>query len=1304
MIEAPVLSRPVRQLPGSVPAVLDHAVSDSPRGGRGPDAQGVNRLAPYLPRIVVDWVSAGADDLHREVTGTVCFVDISGFTKLSERLARHGKVGAEELSETINRCFVELLAVAYADGGGLLKFGGDALLLLFTGEDHQARACRAAVGMRRTLRDVGKVNVLGQRVSLRMSVGVHSGVFHFFLVGDSHRELIVAGPAASTTVVMESTAEAGEIVVSPQTAHALRTSLLGAHKGEGVLLRRSPPGTPGAQASLEPVSPGVDLSGCISTAIRESLLTGTPEPEHRRVTVAFIHFDGTDALIESSGPEHVARLLHELVSDAQCAAERHGVAFLGTDIDRDGGKIILTAGAPSASGQDEHRMLLVLREILDRRRELPVRIGVNRGAVFAGDIGPSYRRTFTVMGDAVNLAARLMAKAGPGELLTTPDVVERAHAELETVELEPFTVKGKAKPVKALRVEKVSTARKAQDDTGTPFVGRRAELERMTEAVEAVRRGSGTLFQLTGEPGVGKSRLVEELEHMAGDMVSIKTSCEPYESSTPYYPFRTLLRRLLGLTAETAEDYDIAVLRDRVERSAPTLAPWMPLLGDALDLEVPETPESAQLEEQFRRPRLAVAMVELLGALAGGPALLVVEDAHWMDEASADIVRYLAGAVRSLPWLVCVTRRPEPTGFAASEDESVVLVDLAPLDAADAADFIHLATVDAPIPEHSIAALTERAGGNPLFLRELVMSARGAQDLGTLPDSVEAVIASRIDLLRPVERNVLRRASVLGRAFPETLLPAVVDADVVEDGDLWRRLGEFIVRNDDGSLSFTHALIRDSAYDGLPYRLRRTLHARTGDTIRSLAGAFVDDQAELLSLHYYHARRYDEAWVFSLVAAERAKSVYANVEAAEFYERALGSGRHLPAVGPAEIAETLEALGDAHNHAGNYPAAEAAYRSARRHVHDQAVDEARLVLKLARVMGWLDRYSAALGWITRGIRTVEGVDGADAAAQRAQLLAWYGRFCQEEGRHSRAIKWCTAAVAEAQAAGERDALANALKVLDWANMDLGRLDQPDNWTRALALFEELGDLTGQASVLNMLGGLAYFRGEWSRALELYRRAQAMVRRTGNSTMDAFYMNNIGEISLEQGKLDEAAAMFTDASRIWRAAGYRSGAASVKCLMGRVMCGEARYAEAMELFEQALEESQGVGGNVEVLDTKARMAECLFLSGDVEAALQAVDDAVEQSRALGGVSAQHSLLLRIRGAALLHRGDLDGARVALEESLRAAAARDADYEQALTLRVLARLDERSGSRARPGAVAESTAILDRLGVVWTPELA
>src|SRR5439155_688864 len=227
------------------------------------------------------------------------------------------------------------------------------------------------------------------------------------LLGDSHRELIIAGPAASETVSMESIAEAGEIVVSRATAVALPPSVLGREKGAGVLLKREPPIPASDQLPPEPASDEDALLGCVPLAVRERLLAGSADAEHRRATVAFIHFDEMDELIDREGAEVAAQHLDALVGDVQRAVDRNGLTFLGSDIDRDGGKIILVAGAPVSPGNDEERMLLALRETLDVDRTIPVRAGVNRGHVFAGDIGPFYRRTYTVVGDAVNLAARL---------------------------------------------------------------------------------------------------------------------------------------------------------------------------------------------------------------------------------------------------------------------------------------------------------------------------------------------------------------------------------------------------------------------------------------------------------------------------------------------------------------------------------------------------------------------------------------------------------------------------------------------------------------------------------------------------------------------------------------------------------------------------------------------------------------------------------------------------------------------------------------------------------------------------------
>ena len=449
-------------------------------------------LQPYVPRVALRALAEAPGPHVAMLPGTLVFADVSGFTKLSERLARLGAEGAERISEAIGTSFTSLLAVAYANGGGLLKFGGDALLLFFEGDAHAERALRTAVGMRRALRAAGPVVAPGARTTLRMSMGVHSGTLALCLAGRSHREPVVAGPAVTTTLRMEKAASAGEIVLSPSLAATLPARMVGAPCGPGLLLKAAPRG-PDLAPAEPPLPAGTPIADGIPVAVRRHVLGGGGAPEHRLVTVAFVRYAGVDALVERA-PDEAGAALDALLTVAQLACEAHEVALLCADGEADGGKLMLVAGAPRAVGDEEERMLLTLRAIADGGGSLPLQLGVNRGRAFTGDIGPDYRRTYTAMGDVTNLAARLAAKAPAGGIYATAGVLDRSALRFDLTHIPPLTLKGKARPVEAWSVGAARGRERGGERQERPtLVGRDREFELLRGALAEVARRRGPL-------------------------------------------------------------------------------------------------------------------------------------------------------------------------------------------------------------------------------------------------------------------------------------------------------------------------------------------------------------------------------------------------------------------------------------------------------------------------------------------------------------------------------------------------------------------------------------------------------------------------------------------------------------------------------------------------------------------------------------------------------------------------------------------------------------------------------------------
>ena len=470
-----------------------------------------------------------------------------------------------------------------------------------------------------------------------------------------------------------------------------------------------------------------------------------------------------------------------------------------------------------------------------------------------------------------------------------------------------------------------------------------------------------------------------------------------------------------------------------------------------------------------------------------------------------------------------------------------------------------MATPERPLPPAIAEQLAARAGGHPLLVRELARAVARGEDPDELPSSVEELAASQIDRLPPAQRSLLRRAAVLGDEFDEDLLLRMV-ADVAPEQSLPDLLAglEGLIVATDRRVGFRHPILREVAYAGLPYRRRRELHAQAAQVIEATTTA-ADRRPEILALHYFVAGRYDKAMDYGWRAGERAMARYAPAAAADAYRRAAQAARLSSGVSPGERSFYLEALGDAQLLAGRSTEASAAYLEALRDVRGQPLREAHLALKQSRVEQRRGHYTNALRRASLGLHAVSGEVGPEAGAVRARLQVLYA-FCRvSQGRYADARRWAERGLTEAEAANELLAQAQAHLVLHLVELWSGRPTDEQHGETALRIYEQLGDLSGQAHMLNNLATRRFYEGQWGDALPMFAQAAEAFRRVGDATNAANADYNRADGLVKQGRSAEALPLLENALRVARAVGDEDLVALVHKEIGRARsrAGDAR---------------------------------------------------------------------------------------------------------------------------------------------------
>ncbi|MGA8257926.1 MAG: AAA family ATPase, partial [Nocardioides sp.] len=924
------------------------------------------------------WALAGGRSIDGRVTGTTLFADVSGFTALTEALAGElgPQRGAEELTGALERVFGALIGCLHEVGGAVVYFSGDAITAWIDG-DTGRRAVSAAFAMQDAMDRVGRVtSPAGATVDLGVKVAVAGGNARRFVVGDPAIQLIdvLAGSLMDEVADAEGAAFPGEVVVTERVLVALGEDAVDVEKREGTLgrlacvgelARREPPTS--GYADSDPL-PEDTVRRWLLPAVYERMRAGRGEflAELRPAVPVFVKFEGIDFDGDDDAPE----LLDAFMVSAQRVIDSYGGTLLQLTVGDKGAYIYAVFGTPEAHEDDAARACAAALELLTLQNDTitGMQVGVASGRLRSGTYGHRRRRTFCCLGDAVNLAARLMSKAPVGGVLVADEVRRAAGSGFHVGPVELLHLKGKARATAAARLLGISSEADAVASVGLPLVGRDAALDVVVAHLEQVDAGRGLLLGLVGASGIGKTRLLEEASARAVDrgLVVVRGTARSYGAIAPYSAWWGIGRQLLGVR----DEMDVPTLLDHLHQLLPAeLAARAPLLGSVLGMPLPDNELTATLDAKLRKASVEDLVDRLLRQRVRTPTALVLDDAHLLEPLGRDLLVVAARAATVLPLALLLGYQPADGALLGLDLPGLtheLVLDPLPVEDARSLAVAELTALGFPEAVHAEAVdlAVGRADGNPLWVRELcryVVERAGDDDDAPLdaldlPGTLHGLVLSRLDRLDETPRRTAKVASVAGVVFTAGLVRQSYP-DLGEAGDVRRSLQELDRRDvaqtedvADDRWAFTHALLRDVAYESLPFALRTTLHGRMGEAIE--AGALGDPARRLddLAHHFWHSDDDDKKRTYLMAAGVAAQTAYAN-------DAALGSFRRLlTLLASEEQGDVLVRIGKILELQGDWPAAHDAFsealRLAEEHLEPRAAAWARTWLaEVARKQG-----------------------------------------------------------------------------------------------------------------------------------------------------------------------------------------------------------------------------------------------------------------------------------------------------------------------------------------------------------------
>jgi predicted ATPase/class 3 adenylate cyclase len=1094
------------------------------------------------------------------VVGAALFADISGFTTLTEALAKElgAHRGAELITKSLNEVFHALISVLDRYGGEVIYFSGDAITCWIDGDDGM-RATACGLAMQRTMQQLHEVvTPAGIRVALAMKIAVAVGGARRFVVGDPNVQRIdvLAGRLIDQLADAERHAQKGEVVLDQSALAALRGRVEtleirtddSTRRSFGVVSRID-------DGAFEPVArpapatlPEAVVKEWLLPVVYERLRARRGEfiAELRPAYPMFLRFAG----IDYDSDEDAIPKLDAFIRDVQQIVTSFGGNVLNISLGDKGAYLYAVFGAPIAHEDDAVRAVsasLQLRELPKTTSVTDIQIGITYGRLRSGMYGHQFRQAFTCLGDAVNTAARLMAAAKPGEIYVSDPVRMGAGDRFAWKALQPIKVKGRMEPLPVFAlVDASGGASRVPLTHQTALLGRSTELAALRFRFDAAQRGTGQVVGISAEAGIGKSRLLAEFAREARTRGAVVAcgECQSYGINRSYFAWRNVWLTLFGIDESSSEHEQVRALEDRLARIDSHLAFRAPLLSSLLDLAIPDNELTSSFDAKLRKASLEDLLSKCLRDVAATQSVVIVlEDCHWIDALSRDLLQALARTSFDLRVVIALAYRPSgkvggDLGLEALPYFAEIALDALHPD--DAARFVRstLSRIigTAELPDELVSLIASRAQGNPFYIEQLVgfMHSRGV-DLRDprslkkldLPDSLHSLILGRVDIVGEAPRQALKVASVVGRVFSSDVLPgAYPELGSVEEVEkqLQTLLGENLLDLESpGTYAFNHSLTQEVIYESLPFGFRSILHERIAGFIERTQSEAIERQLDLLAHHYWHTENIAKKREYLRRAGVAAQGKYANDAAIEYFERLA------PLVGDDARADVLLKLGAVLEVIGDWRRAE--------DVEDQA-------LALAREMN--------------DVTSVASCETALAEVMRKQ------------GRFDEAVALLERAAAGFESQSEEAGVGKVEHLLGTVAAQRGDYERAvARYERSLAIRERLDDKASMAALLSNLGVIAEYRGDYPRARELHDGALNLRTAIGDRRAIAVSMNNLGMIAVLQKRFEEARQWFERSMMLNREVGDAWMVAICHNNLGNALRGLGNYDAARSHYADSL---------------------------------------------------------------------------------------------------------------------------------------